>query len=205
MPFPLQDASAEFFGQHGGSVLNVRFEPLEPEQDTADPTLGATVTVAFDNAGLFGDAGADIYDEVYPRYRSLRDEWWQVLAATKGDSPHRLRPYLLPLPAAGAPIGSPRPLRVSVRQPFSVVPLDSVPRTSYLDRMRREYGLDYGIRGASGRLFDLGEGLLLAVRSATDALPDLASFVDLGAGTGAASSLVLRRSQPKRVLAFDAR
>jgi hypothetical protein len=47
------------------------------------------------------------------------------------------------------------------------------------------------------------KGLLLAVRSATDVLPDLASFVDLGAGTGSVASLVLRRAQPKRVLVVD--
>jgi hypothetical protein len=84
-----------------------------------------------------------------------------------------------------------------------VVPLDSVPRSSYLDRMRREYGLEWGIRGSSGRLFDLAEGLLLATRCATDALIDVGSFVELGAGTGAVSGMVLRRAQPKRALVHD--
>jgi hypothetical protein len=69
--------------------------------------------------------------------------------------------------------------------------------------MRREYGLEFGIRGTSGRLFDLAEGLLLAVRCATDALIEVRSFAELGAGTGAVAGIVLRRAQPKRVLVHD--
>ncbi len=203
MPFPLHEASAEFFEPLGGSVLDVGIEPLEPERDSVNPELGATVTVVFDNAGLFGDGGADIYDEVYPRYRGLRHQWWESLASRHEESLLPLRPYLFPLAADDALIGAPLPFRAASPPSISVVPLETLPRSSYLDRMRREYDLDYGIRGASGRLFDLAEGLLLAVRSATDVLPDLASFVDLGAGTGSVASLVLRRAQPKRVLVVD--
>jgi hypothetical protein len=82
--------------------------------------------------------------------------------------------------------------------------LEAVPPSSYVDRMRRQYGLQFAIRGASGRMFDLPEGMLLAVRAATDALPALESFVELGAGTGAGAGLVLRRARPKRVLVQDA-
>jgi SAM-dependent methyltransferase len=203
MPFPLHEASAEFFEPLGGSVLDVQIEPLEPERDSANAELGATVTVAFDNAGIFGDAGADVYDEVYPRYRGLRHDWWDSLSAREEESALPIRPYLYPLPADGAAIGLARPYRESAARPISLVPLESLPRSSYLDRKRREYGLDFGIRSAGGRLFDLAEGLLLAVRAATEVIPDLTSFVDLGAGTGSVASLVLRRTQPKRVLVVD--
>lgn len=205
MAFPLREASGDFFGPLGGSVLDVHYEPLEPEQDTLDAEVGATVSVAFDNAGLFGDADADIYDEVYPRYRDLRNEWWAALRERADELSSPLRPYLLPVPTERAAHGLALPLRRPSVGDVSVVPLDSVPRSSYLDRVRREYGLDYGIRGASGRLFDLAEGLLLAVRSAADAVTDLSSVVDLGAGTGAATNLVLRRTKPKRVLVQDDR
>jgi hypothetical protein len=69
--------------------------------------------------------------------------------------------------------------------------------------MRREFDLQFAIRGRSGRLYDLPEGLLLAVRAACDAMPSLESFVELGAGTGAAAALVLRRAPAKRVLVHD--
>jgi hypothetical protein len=204
MSFPLHEASAAFFGQLGGVVVGAAIEPLEPEPEADSAQLGATVTVEFDNAGLFGPATADIYDDVYPRYRALREEWWRSLApATDADSP-RLRPYLLPLPAAGAPVGPAREAIRPERREIELVSLDTVPRSSYLDRMRREYGLEFGIRGASGRMFDLAEGLLLAVRSATDAVPDPESVVELGAGTGAVTSLALRRARPKRALVHDA-
>src|SRR5690606_17155804 len=87
---------------------------------------------------------------------------------------------------------------------IEVVPLETVPRSSYLDRMRREYGLEFGIRGGSGRLYDLAEGLLLAVRSAADAAPDPHPIVERGAGTGAVTGLALRRARPKRALVHDA-
>src|SRR5262249_33069377 len=148
--------------------------------------------VEFGNAGIFGDATADIYDDVYPRYRALRDEWWSSLTAALDVDAPRLRPYLLPVPAADATVGPARSAGRPAPRDIEVVPLDTVPRSSYLDRMRREYSLEFGLRGASGRLFDLSEGLLLAVRSATDAVPDPESVVELGAGTGAVTSLALR-------------
>ncbi len=203
MSFPLHEASVAFFERYAGTVKEVAFEPLEPEHDTGEADLGATVTVSFDNAGLFGDDRADIYDDVYPRYRALRQEWWRALAGVDSDEPLRLRPYLLPLPAPGAPLGQPLAPRERTSAEISVVPIDSVPRTSRLDRLRREYSLEYGIRGASGRLFDVPEAMLLAVRSAADALPDLSAFVELGAGTGAAAHLVMRRARPKRVVVHD--
>jgi hypothetical protein len=199
--FRLQEASAGFFAQVGGTVIDTAVEPLEPEPDE-EPALGATVTVAFDNAGIFGDDRSDIYDDVYPRYRALRSAWWHTLSNTL-DDPTPLRPYLLPLPAQGAPLGPPLPARSRPGAEFEVVPLDAVPRSSYLDRLRREYGLEYGLRGSGGRLHDLAEGLLLATRAATDTLPEVESFVELGAGTGAIAAMVLRRTQPKRALLHD--
>jgi hypothetical protein len=203
MSFPLREASVSFFERHAGTVTDVALEPLEPEHDTGEAELGATVTVSFDNAALLGDDRADIYDDVYPRYRALRDAWWRALASVDSDEPTRLRPYLLPLPAPGAPLGQPLAPRESTTGDISVVPIESVPRTSRLDRLRREYSLEYGIRGSSGRMFDLPEAMLLAVRSATDALPDLSAFVELGAGTGAAAHLALRRARPKRLVVHD--
>jgi hypothetical protein len=203
MSIPLHEASAAYFGPMGGVVLETSIEPLEPEPDAEEAALAATVTVAFDHAGFFGDDRADIYDDVYPRYRALRREWWRMLGQQPVDPSPTLRPYLLPLPAAGAQVGPALPARSRPSRDGEIVPLDEVPRSSRLDRIRREYGLEYAIRGASGRLFDLTEGLLLAVRSAADALPDLESYVELGAGTGAAASMVLRRAEPKRVVAHD--
>ena len=204
MPFPLHAVSAEFFGQFGGTVLGSSVEPLAPEPDDDVPFLGATVTVAFDNAGIFGDDRADVYDDVYPRYRALRTEWWRTLAntATADDEP-ALQPNLHPLSQPGAPVGPPLPARSRPSREVEVVPLDTVPRSPYVDRMRRQYGLEFGIRSSGGRLLDLAEGLLLAVRAATDALHEIDSFVDLGSGTGAASGLVLRRSRPKHAFVHD--
>jgi hypothetical protein len=203
MPFPLHDASAAFFGPYGGTLLDVTLEPLEPEHDTGEAELGATVTVAFDNPGLFGDQHADIYDDVYPRYRALREEWWSALATVESDEPSRLRPYFLPLPRDGAPLGRALAPRKTAPGEITVVPIGSVPRSSHLDRLRREYGLEYAIRGSSGRLYDLPEAMLLATRSAIDALPDMSAFVELGAGTGAAANVVLHRARPKRVAVHD--
>lgn len=204
MSFPLHEASADFFGRLGGAVVDVAMEPLEPEPDGDPAQVGATVTVEFPNSGIFGGADADIYDDVYPRYRALRDEWWNALSPTlSGDAPP-LRPYLLPVPAADATMGPARAAVRPVASEIDVVPLETMPRSSYVDRMRREYGLQFAIRGASGRLFDLAEGLLLGVRAATDAVPDPESVVELGAGTGAATALVLHRARPKRVLVHDA-
>jgi hypothetical protein len=202
--FSLHEASADFFGQVGGVVVDASIEPLEPEPDADDAQFGATVTAEFDNAGIFGDAMADIYDDVYPRYRALRDDWWASLAAAAEAHAPPMRPYLLPVPAAGAPVRTALAASRRATREIEVVPLDNVPRSSYVDRMRREYGLEFAIRGASGRMFDLAEGLLLAVRSATDAVPDPGSVVELGAGTGAATSLALRRARPKRALVHDA-
>lgn len=199
--FRLQEASAGFFAQVGGTVIDTAVEPLEPEPDE-EPALGATVTVAFDNAGIFGDDRCDIYDDVYPRYRALRSAWWHTLSSAL-DEPTPLRPYLLPLPAEGAQLGPSLPVRSRPSVEFEVVALDAVPRSSYLDRLRREYGLAYGLRGSGGRLHDLAEGLLLAARAATDTLPEVESFVELGAGTGAVAGMVLRRTQPKRALLQD--
>jgi len=186
-------------------VVDTSVELLEPEPDGDTAQLGATVTVEFANAGMFGDSHSDIYDDVYPRYRALRREWWDALSAAANGGSAPVRPYLLPLPGAGAAGGPPRDARRPVAGDIEVVPLETVPRSYYVDRMRREYGLRFGIRGASGRLFDLAEGLLLAVRSATDAMPDPESVVELGAGTGAATSIVLQRARPKRALVHDAR
>lgn len=201
----LQEASATFFEPVGGVVVETTVELLEPEFDMAEPVLGGTVTVEFDNAGIFGDDRADIYDDVYPRYRALRDDWWRALAAAPDDAGPLMRPYLFPVPASGAPLGPALPTRSRPSGDVEVVPLDTVARSSYLDRMRREYGLEWGIRGSSGRLFDLAEGLLLATRCATDALVDVESFAEFGAGTGAVAGLVLRRAQPKRALVHDER
>ncbi len=203
MPFPLREASAEFFAQFGGTVLESSVEPLAPEPEDDVPFLGATVTVAFDNAGIFGDDRADVYDDVYPRYRALRTEWWRALAGIAADDEPALQPYLHPLPRPGAPLGPPLPARSRPNREIEVVPLDTVPRSPYVDRMRRQYGLEFGIRGSGGRMLDLAEGLLLAVRAATDALYEIDSFVDLGSGTGAATGLVLHRSRPKRAFVHD--
>ncbi len=203
MPFPLHDSSAEFFGRLAATVIDTSIDPLEPEPDADELELGATVTVEFENSGLFGDQLADIYDDVYPRYRSLRDAWWRALASAGDEDSPRLRPYLLPLPARGATVGAALAARSPASREIEVVPLETVPRSSYVDRMRRLYGLEFAIRGASGRLYDLPEGLLLAVRSAADAMPDLGSYVELGAGTGAAAGLVLRKARPKRILVHD--
>ncbi|HEY7226399.1 MAG TPA: hypothetical protein VH561_22735 [Micromonosporaceae bacterium] len=201
MTMPLHEASAAFFGQLGGVVIETSIDPLEPEPDEA--ALGATVTVAFDNAGILGDGQSDIYDDVYPRYRALRDEWWRALAASAAPITPAVRPYLLPLPAPGATVGAALSWQSRPSRELEVVPLETVRRSPYVERVRREYSLEYGIRGASGRLFDLTEGLLLAVRAATDAVPDLSSYAELGAGTGAAGALVLRRARPKRVMVQD--
>lgn len=204
MSFPLHETSAAFFAQLGGVVVDTSIEPLELEPDGDGAQLGATVTVEFDNAGIFGDDRADIYNDVYPRYRALRREWWTALALAASEDEPRLRPYLLPLPAAGAVSGPARDAEPLASREIEVVPLQTVPRSSSVDRLRREYGLEFGIRGPSGRLYDLAEGLLLAVRAATDAVPDPETVVELGAGTGAASGLVLRRARPKRALVQDA-
>jgi SAM-dependent methyltransferase len=204
MSLALHEASAAFFARLGGIVTETSVEPLEPEPDADTAAFAATVTVEFDNAGLFGDAGADIYDDVYPRYRALRREWWDALRAAATDDSPWLRPYLLPVPAPGAPIGPARDGASPVRPEVEVVPLESLPRSPYVDRLRREFSLEYGLRGASGRLLDLAEGLLATVRAAVDAMPDPESVVELGAGTGAATGLVLRRARPKRLLVHDA-
>jgi hypothetical protein len=204
MSLALHEASAAFFARLGGVVTETTVEPLEPEPDVDTAAFAATVTVEFDNAGLFGDAKADIYDDVYPRYRALRREWWEALRAVATDETPWPRPYLLPVPAPGAPTGPARDGARPVRPEVEVVSLESVPRSSYVDRMRRQFGLEYGLRGASGQLLDLGEGLLVAVRAAVDAMPDPESVVELGASTGAATGLVLHRARPKRVLVHDA-
>lgn len=204
MSLALHEASAAFFAPLGGIVTETSVEPLEPEPDADTAAFAATVTVEFDNAGMFGDAGADIYDDVYPRYRALRHEWWAALRTAIADDVAPLRPSLLPLPVPGAPTGPARDAARPARAEVDVVPLDSVPRSSYVDRLRREFGLEYGLRGAGGQVLDLGEGLLVAVRAAVDAMPDPESVVELGAGTGAATGLVLRRARPKRALVHDA-
>jgi Dimethyladenosine transferase (rRNA methylation) len=203
MSLALHEASAAFFAPLGGAVTETSVEPLEPEPDVDTAAFAATVTVEFDNAGMFGDASADIYDHVYPRYRALRQEWWAALRTTLSDDAPWLRPYLLPLPAPNARTGPARAGVSPVRPEVDVVPLDAVPRSSYVDRLRREFSLEYGLRGASGRLLDLAEGLLVAVRAAVDVLPNPESVVELGAGTGAATGLVLRRARPKRALVQD--
>jgi len=203
MSLALHEASAAFFARVGGTVTETSVEPLEPEPDADTAAFAATVTVEFDNAGIFGDTSADIYDDVYPRYRALRREWWDALRAVATDDTPWLRPYLLPVGAPGAPTGPAGEAASPVRPEVEVVPLDSVPRSSYVDRLRREFSLEYGLRGAGGRLLDLAEGLLVAVRAAVDAMPDPESVMELGAGTGAATALVLRRARPRRALVHD--
>jgi SAM-dependent methyltransferase len=204
MSLALHEASAAFFAPLGGVVTETTVEPLEPEPDADSAAFAATVTVEFANAGMFGDAAADIYDDVYPRYRALRREWWAALRAALSDDTPQVSPCLLPLPAPSATPGPARDAVGPVRPEVEVVPLESVPRSSYVDRMRREFSLEFGLRGASGRLLDLAEGLLVGVRAAVDAMPDPESVVELGAGTGAATGLVLRRARPKRALVHDA-
>ena len=172
-----------------------------------EPAECPVVTVEFDNRTLFGAGDADVFDDVYPRYRGLRAQWWDALREAGlpvvPDGGRWIRPHPVPVAAAGGTEGETLPKPVRSSRSIRVVELDTVPATPYLTRMRHEYGLTHGIADDSGHLFDLDEALLLAVDCAATEFGELTRFVDVGSGTGSASALAMTRARAGQVLAND--
>ena len=199
------NSSKQFFSRIGGEILKVRIPSHTTRSASGGIAICPILFVEFDNAGILGTG--DFYDEIYKRYRRMRVDWWKAMETAgitiQSDPKATNRPHFVPVLSDEHTQGEPYPKLDRGFSRLKVVRLDDIPVSADQSRVIETYDLEYGIRTTKGKLFDFDEGLLLSVRSAAEAFPQIGCFTEFGAGSGSSSALVLRSAQVTEAIVND--
>jgi|GEM_PF-1676942 len=190
----------KFFESMGGKLLSSRCTMVKTysSQNLIIPCVN--YYISFNNKYLFGKG--NFSDEVYPRYRRMRNDWKNILKKSGIKLYSDIAVGFVPLlGSANLKKNEKFKYKKDQKKPIGTK-IVNITKDSlyYYEKMAARFNVEFALKESRGMFVGPEKGMLCALEAACNILKKIDCFVDVGAGTGEMSAYVLKNYNPKKVV-----
>ncbi|MBU2634674.1 MAG: hypothetical protein KJ674_05555 [Nanoarchaeota archaeon] len=189
-----------FFESIGGKLLNSKCVKIQTYTSQNSKIHCVNYYIMFDNKDLFGKG--NFSDEIYPRYRKMRNDWKNVLKNSGIKLYSNIAVGFVPLLSSNnTKMIKKFKYQKEHEKPLGtkILSIDDI-NSDYYKEMAKEFNVRFALKESGGMFVGPERGMMYVLEVVCNILEKIDCFIDIGAGTGEVSAYVLKKCDPQKVV-----